>query len=177
MDYRTQKQTRNGTILPECFQSPNTWPMNHKNELEMGKFSHYAFRVHGLQNTNTSQKSAYEDRVLITTFIFAPVAFSLAHYHYLFYPIAEHRIQLLHMRITSNKKKIVLTERKSTSRMTKWRDMERAMAPISHMLLHGGILVRDWFSLKLFTVAATAREERETYTSDTLPADTARKAT
>merc|ERR1712178_99733 len=42
-------------------------------------------------------------------------------------------------------------ERTSTSRMRKWRDMERAMAPISHLLYQGGITVRDWFSDMLLT--------------------------
>ena len=31
----------------------------------------------------------------------------------------------------------------------KCRDMERVMAAISHMLLHGGMRTRDWFSDKL----------------------------
>merc|ERR1712209_305857 len=42
-------------------------------------------------------------------------------------------------------------ERTSTSRMRKWSDMERAIAPISHLLYHGGITVRDWFSDMLLT--------------------------
>lgn len=42
-------------------------------------------------------------------------------------------------------------ERTSTSRMRKWRDMERAMAPMSHLLHQGGITVSDWFSEMLLT--------------------------
>lgn len=34
--------------------------------------------------------------------------------------------------------------------MTKWRVNERAMEPTSHMLDHGGMVTRDWFSDKLF---------------------------
>jgi len=33
--------------------------------------------------------------------------------------------------------------------MRKCRDIDRAMAPISHPLHHGGILNRDWFSDRL----------------------------
>lgn len=39
-----------------------------------------------------------------------------------------------------------LTERKSTSRMTKWRLMEMTIAPINHLLHQGGITSSDWFS-------------------------------
>ena len=38
------------------------------------------------------------------------------------------------------------TERKSTSRIRKWRPIDRAMAPSSHLLHHGGITSSDWFS-------------------------------
>lgn len=30
--------------------------------------------------------------------------------------------------------------------MRKWRDIERAMAPINHLLHHGGMTNSDWFS-------------------------------
>jgi len=46
----------------------------------------------------------------------------------------------------------LLTDRKSTSRMTKWSDMEIVMAAISHLLYHGGITSSDWFSEMLHNI-------------------------
>ena len=41
---------------------------------------------------------------------------------------------------------VILTARKSTSRMRKCRDMESTMAPSDHLFAQGGITVSDWFS-------------------------------
>ena len=41
---------------------------------------------------------------------------------------------------------VILTARKSTSRMRKCRDMESTMAPSNHLFAQGGITVSDWFS-------------------------------
>ena len=41
---------------------------------------------------------------------------------------------------------MILTARKSTSRMRKWSDMDSTIAPSNHLLAQGGITVRDWFS-------------------------------
>lgn len=46
-------------------------------------------------------------------------------------------------------KKIVLTDKTSTWRMTKWSVKDKAIEPTSHIFDHGGIAMRDWFSDKL----------------------------
>lgn len=42
-----------------------------------------------------------------------------------------------------------MVARRSTYRMTKCRDMDRAIEDTSQMLLHGGITSSDWFSDRL----------------------------
>ena len=46
-------------------------------------------------------------------------------------------------------KLLLLTAMTSIYRIQKWRDIDRAMAPSSHLLDHGGMESKDWFSLKL----------------------------
>jgi hypothetical protein len=45
-----------------------------------------------------------------------------------------------------------LTERTSTYKMTKWRANDKHIDPTNHMLVHGGMATRDWFSDKLLGV-------------------------
>jgi hypothetical protein len=45
----------------------------------------------------------------------------------------------------------ILTARTGTSRIKKWRAIDRQMAPTSQMFHHGGITTNDWFSDKLST--------------------------
>jgi len=49
-------------------------------------------------------------------------------------------------KITRSCMQSLQTERKSISRIMKWRPIDRAMAPSNHLLQYGGITSRDWFS-------------------------------
>lgn len=51
----------------------------------------------------------------------------------------------------------------STYRMTKWRDMESAMAPMSRGFCVGGMTKRDWFSeteFKAFSISIVTKTDR-----------------